>query len=71
MTETLIQALLKALQTLGVADPKVKLEHPEDISLGDFTTNAALAYAKELKMSPQKLAEAIVLECKKGMPENV
>ena len=49
-----------ALQELGVKNPEVSFEHPDDISHGDYSTNVALRYAKELKMKPRELAEKIV-----------
>ena len=53
-------SLIKTLEKLGIENPKVELEHPEDISHGDFSTNIALIYAKELKINPKVLAEKIV-----------
>ncbi len=48
------------LKELGIESPKVHLEYPDDISHGDFATNIALIYSKELKMNPKALAERIV-----------
>jgi arginyl-tRNA synthetase len=39
---------------------KVTLEHPAEISHGDYSTNVALAYSKELKMQPRIIAEKLV-----------
>ena len=64
MKQTLEQALIAILKNLGVADPKAVVEHPDDMSFGDFTTNVALAYSKELKEKPFVLAEKIVSELK-------
>lgn len=41
------------------ADISVTLEHPADISHGDYSTNVALMYSKKFKMSPRVLAENI------------
>lgn len=48
------------LRELGVAKPEVILEHPAELAYGDYSTNAALVYAKELKMKPRELAEKIL-----------
>ncbi len=52
-----VAALLKAK---GIADPRVELTPPDDPAHGDLTTNAALAYSKELGVSPRELAGEIV-----------
>lgn len=59
--DQLIRAQIeKALISLGVDSPRVVLEHPGDLAHGDFSTNVALAYAKELSMNPREVAEKIV-----------
>ncbi len=37
------------------------LEHPEDISHGDYATNVALVYSKKLSLKPVDLAQKIVV----------
>lgn len=59
VVEELKRAISEALKILGVEVPKVELEHPAELSHGDFSTNVALVYAKELKMKPRELAEKI------------
>lgn len=49
-----------ALESLGVKNPEVQFEHPADLAHGDYSTNVALVYAKELKMKQRELAEKIV-----------
>ncbi len=44
---------------------RVVVEHPADMSMGDYSTNVAMALAKSLKMNPKELAEKIVGEIKK------
>jgi arginyl-tRNA synthetase len=46
------------LDTLGDGSDFV-VEHPEDLSHGDYATNVALVYAKKAGMSPRALAEKI------------
>lgn len=51
-----------ALKALGVAQPHAILEHPADLSHGDYSSNAALQYAKDLSVAPRALAEKLVAE---------
>lgn len=56
--------IVDVLKKLGVKNPDVELEHPADESHGDWSTNVALKYIKELKdfKNPRELAEEIVKE---------
>lgn len=58
--DTLETAINEVLKARGVAAPHVILASPVEPTHGDYTTNAALAYAKELGVVPRALAEAIV-----------
>lgn len=49
----------------------VTLEHPAELSHGDYSTNVSLAYAKAAGTSPRALAEKIVAELSKDMPTGV
>lgn len=60
-----------ALTLLGISSPKVVLEHPGDLAHGDFSTNVALAHAKELAMNPRELAEKIVAKLHEAMDSNL
>ncbi|MDO8659889.1 MAG: arginine--tRNA ligase [Candidatus Parcubacteria bacterium] len=51
-----------ALKNLDIEVNSISLEHPEDLKNGDFSTNVALACAKEVKKNPKILAEEIVTE---------
>jgi arginyl-tRNA synthetase len=53
-------ALAAALADAGLKEFKVTLEHPAELSHGDYATGIALAKAKEAEMSPRALAEKIV-----------
>src|SRR3954470_2566089 len=53
-------ALLLALQEAGVTVSEIPLEHPAELSHGDYATGIALAKAKESGMSPRALAEKVV-----------
>lgn len=56
MSEKLEILVREALQALGVEANTVTIERPADITHGDYSTNAALAYAKIAGISPRELA---------------
>lgn len=56
MKEELIKNIEEILKEKGVENPKVVLDYPTHLEFGDFTTNVALSYAKELKANPLDLA---------------
>lgn len=60
MKENIIQKLAQILKGLGIQEPNVIIEHPSDIANGDYSTNVAMVYAKQLGMNPRVLAEKIV-----------
>ncbi len=71
MTETLKKALIKATEELGIKAININLTHPEDNTFGDFSTNIALVYSKEMKISPKDLAEKIVKAIEADMTNDV
>ncbi len=60
MKDTLIKTLKSALEELGISNPEVALSYPEQFSFGEFTTNVAMVYAKELGKNPKQLADEII-----------
>lgn len=61
--EDKIKKLIKdALKNLSVEVSNISLEHPADLSRGDYSTNVAMAVAKSIKNNPKELAEKIVAE---------
>lgn len=56
---TLKVAVAEVLAELGVLDAVFSVEHPTELSHGDYATNAALAAAKTLGANPRELAESI------------
>lgn len=75
MTQTIEEklkiSLTRAAEKAGINVSEVHLEHPDDISHGDFATNLALAYSKALKTNPKALAEKILVEFTQNMPQEV
>jgi arginyl-tRNA synthetase len=60
--EGITGALKEALAKLGIEGIEPTLEHPAELTHGDFSTNIALAAAKREGLSPKALAEKIVAE---------
>lgn len=60
MKEKLENLIREALQPLQIEVGDIALEHPVDLSNGDYSTSVALAYAKGAKMRPKELAEKIL-----------
>ena len=57
---TIQEALVKALANEGISDAKVILEHTADFAHGDYASNVAMMYAKQLGTNPRALAEKLV-----------
>ncbi len=62
MKEILAQSIKDALKSLGIEAESIVLEHPAELAHGDYSTSAALAYAKAAQTNPRALAEKIVTE---------
>ncbi len=61
--QTRIKNLIRdALKNLNIEVSEISLEHPEDLKNGDYSTNVALAIAKNMGEKPKHLAEKIVKE---------
>jgi len=59
VSETIEKLILGALKEIDLPDEKITLEHPADISNGDYSTNIALVLAKKLKEKPRDVADRI------------
>jgi arginyl-tRNA synthetase len=60
--EQITDLIKKAVMDLGISEndiPAFTLEHPDEMSHGDFATNIALMLAKPLKKNPKELADKI------------
>ena len=49
----------EALVDLGIEADEIHLEHPADLSMGDYSTNVAMIYANKVGQNPRELAEKI------------
>ena len=52
----IINLLQKILEKLGIENPVTTLTYPTHVEMGDYTTNVAMMYAKELARKPLDLA---------------
>lgn len=60
MKEVIRTAIEDVLQDLGMNGADFSVEHPGDLSHGDYATNVAMAVAKSAGKNPRELAENIV-----------
>lgn len=60
MNDYLHKFVTQALNELFGVSGEFVIEHPKDMSHGDYATNAALVVSKELGKSPKEVAEALV-----------
>lgn len=60
MKETIRQAVNTVLQELDIEGVDFVVEHPADLSHGDYACNVAMAAAKKIGKNPRELAETII-----------
>jgi arginyl-tRNA synthetase len=63
--------ILEALKSLGIDASAITLEHPADLNNGDYSTNVAMAYAKQSGKNPRALADEIKAEIEKNLPKEI
>jgi arginyl-tRNA synthetase len=71
ITQDIKSAIQKALGELGIQAETILLEHPADLAHGDYSTNVALAYAKQAGKNPRALAEEIVVKLDLGITTEI
>ncbi len=71
MKSDLISALGKTARVVGFEPTTIKVDYPENPDHGDFSTNVAMVNAKKLGINPKVLAEKIVEEFNKVMPDSI
>ena len=71
MIDKLKKTIAKAIKAQGIENPIVNIEHPEDNTFGDFSSNVSLIYSKQLKVNSKELAEKIIVELKKDFENEV
>ena len=69
--ENLIKGALIAIGFENEANEKILLEHPEELSNGDYSSNIAMVLAKRLAQDPRGLAQKIVEKIKTNLPAEI
>ncbi|MDO8483204.1 MAG: arginine--tRNA ligase [bacterium] len=69
--EKIKKLIRESLEKLGIETKEVSLEHPDEISNGDFSTNVALVHVKASGMNPRKFADEIVRYVVQNKPEEI
>ncbi len=60
ISEKITQSIRSALEKIGISyDGNITIEHPRELSHGDFATNIAMVLAKQEGKNPRELATAI------------
>ncbi len=59
MEEIIRKTIEEVLKELGMTDVDFSVEHPADLSRGDYATNVAMVVAQKLKKSPREVAEQL------------
>ncbi len=62
MEEKIKKLIKDALGNLSIEVEDIKVEHPADLAMGDYSTNVAMAVAKNVGTNPKALAEKIITE---------
>lgn len=60
MKSVIRHAIIDVLETLAIEPVEFAVEHPNELTHGDYACNVAMVLAKQLGTSPRELAEQIV-----------
>ena len=71
ISDKIKQLINEALESLDIKDVDFVVEHPEDLKNGDYSTNVAMAGAKQLKSNPRELAQKVLEELNKILPKEI
>ena len=71
MKDVLEGYITAALEELGITGVDFALEHPADMTHGDWATNVAMVVAKKAGKNPRALAEEIVVKLKAQNDPNI
>lgn len=71
LTAKLTDIIKEALKSDGIKADIIKLDHPQDIKFGDYTTNVAMIYAKQNNLDPIATAQKIAAGIKDEILEKV
>ncbi len=65
------KSIKQALSELDIKAEKINLEHPEELTHGDYSCNVAMILAKQVAKNPRELAEKIVAEINERKPKEI
>ncbi|MFZ2205741.1 MAG: arginine--tRNA ligase [Minisyncoccia bacterium] len=65
MEQKIKNLITEALKNLNIEGGDFIVEHPADLTKGDYSTNVAMVFSKKLNTNPKDLAEKIVTEITK------
>ncbi len=72
MVESILRKSIKdALTSLNIPEKDIVLEHPTELSHGDFSSNVALVVSKEVGKKPQELAQNIAEHISSHLPKEL
>ena len=71
MQEVVRKVITEALEQLGIGEVDFSIEHPSELSHGDYATNVAMVAAKKLNKNPKELAEEIVRYIVTNRPDEI
>lgn len=65
------ETIQQALTSIGIEGAHFALEFPTDSAHGDYATNVAMVFAKQLGKNPKELAGEIKTEIEKALPQEI
>jgi len=71
MQEIISNLIKNACEKLSLEVPAFSVEHPNDLSHGDYATNIALIIGKKIGKSPQEVSVQIKSEIDKALPDTI
>jgi arginyl-tRNA synthetase len=71
MKDKIIIIIKTVLKNLDIEAGAIILEHPSDMTNGDYSSNVAMAYAKQMGINPRELADKIKIELEKNLPKEI
>jgi arginyl-tRNA synthetase len=69
--KVVIEILEEALKELGISHNSIEVEHPTDISRGDYSSNIAMVLSKSLEEKPKAIAENICRYIELNLPKEI
>ncbi|MEY2640701.1 MAG: hypothetical protein RL150_94 [Candidatus Parcubacteria bacterium] len=69
--ETIREQITEILEGLGITPAPFTVEHPADMSHGDYATNVAMVLGKSLGQNPRELAEKIAAALRAAASDDI